>query len=547
VLVWLSDLNATGQSRSYPGALPPSDTDAACRELIDIGALTITFADVRPIGQTTDTYCHVRGSIQPGIRYHVDLPLPSKWNGRLIGFGDPGTDGIIFSSNPAIQNRVRDGYAVVNSNSGHDDATEPGASFAYNNRQAEIDYGYRAVHVSTLAAKWILRVYYGRPPDHSYFDGCSNGGRQALVEAQRFPEDYDGVLAGAPAIHSQAINVNRVWMLQQVFRNRFADNLAFDSDGDGVPEDLSKVKLLSAAVLAKCDANDGIRDGVIDDPPACDFRPARDLASHLCANDLNGPSCFTRGQLQLVESMYRGAHDSKGRQVIRGFAKGTEPDWGSVLLPHAGNKLRPAFMESSDYVNYLLYENDPGIAVGDSTDISRPPNRTGNPPEFGWWQFDIDTITAGQGRLMAAILDASSSDLGRFAANPKRKLLIFHGWSDPIIPAEPTIDYYQAVVKQTFAGDFDKTRGQARLFMFPGMAHCSGGSGPGAPEDLLRRLQEWVEGGKPPDYVIARHRTNGVVDNERKICAFPQRAVYTGPEGHQNDRRNWIADNFSCR
>jgi feruloyl esterase len=148
---------------------------------------------------------------------------------------------------------------------------------------------------------------------------------------------------------------------------------------------------------------------------------------------------------------------------------------------------------------------------------------------------------------MAAILDASSPDLRRFASNPKRKLLIFHGWSDPIIQPEPTVDYYQTMAKQTFAGDFDKTRAQVRLFMFPGMAHCSGGPGPSVPEDLLRRLEEWVEGDKAPDYAIARHRTKGVVDNERKVCAFPQRAVYIGPEGQHNDPRNWIAENFSCR
>lgn len=384
VLAFLTNLNAAGQLRGYPGASSPPDGEGGCRELIDIGALTITFADVRPVGQTTDKYCHVRGSIQPGIRYHVDMPLPSKWNGRLIGIGDPGTDGIIFSSNPAIQERVLEGYAVVNSNSGHDAATEPGASFAYNNRQAEIDYGYRAVHTSTLAARWILRVYYGRLPDYSYFDGCSNGGRQALIEAQRFPGDYDGILAGSPAVYSQAVHVNRLWMLQQVFRSRFADNLAFDSNGDGIPDDLGKLRLLSDAVVAKCDTRDGIRDGIIDNPLACEFTPAVDLATHRCAGDVNGPSCFTRGQLHVIESMYRGAHDSKGRQIIKGFAKGSEPDWSSDVVPHAGNKLRPGFMVSGDYANYLLYENDPGIAVRNLGDTSQLLNTKGSAPEFGW-------------------------------------------------------------------------------------------------------------------------------------------------------------------
>lgn len=268
-----------------------SDSESACRALLDIGALTITLAEFRSLGTSQQQYCHVRGTIAPGIRFHVELPLPSRWNGRFLAFGDGGKDGLIFSNNPYVQQRALQGYAVVNSNSGHDAAVEPGSSFGFNNRQAEVDYGYRAVHVSTLAAKWIARTYYRRPAAKSYFEGCSAGGRQGLMEAQRFPNDFDGIVAGAPANYFQAQHVNRVWMLQKVFARRFADDLAFDSHGDGVPEDTSKLSILTREVLAKCDSQDGIADGVIDDPTACGFRAgSRSGQTRTIARSLAGRS-----------------------------------------------------------------------------------------------------------------------------------------------------------------------------------------------------------------------------------------------------------------
>jgi feruloyl esterase len=545
-------INATGldagQGRGFPGAAPPSDTEAACRDLMDIGALTITFAEFRSVNGSPDQYCQVRGMIAPGIRYHVDLPLPSRWNRRLIGFGDGSTDGVVFSTSPFIQQRVQQGYAVVNSNSGHDDAVEPGASFGFNNRQAEIDYGYRAVHLTTLAAKWIARVYYGSPPAHSYFDGCSNGGRQALMEAQRFSDDYDGLLVGAPNLYSQAQHVNHVWLLQKTFAKDFADNLAFDSNGDGVPEDLTKLNILAAAVLEKCDSVDGIKDGVIEDPRSCQFRPAVDLARHACPGSVNGPSCFTRGQLRLIEDAYRGAYDSRGRQIIKGFALGSEPAWAFAFLPHAGNKLRPVFLSGSgDYINYLFYEDDPGVLPPDLTRPARGSSKGAVQREYGWWEFNVDHVTAGRGAYMARILDASSPDLTAFASNKKRKLLMYHGWSDHLVQPEPSIDYYEEVVRRTFGGSVEAAREQFRLFMLPGMEHCGGGPGPGDWGDKLQTLVDWVEDGRAPDFLTVHHRSGGVIDNERKVCAYPQRSVYTGPTGQGSERTNWTAGNFACQ
>jgi feruloyl esterase len=523
----------------------PSDAEAGCRALTDFPALEVTLAEFRTAAKAQQPFCHVRGRIAPGIRYHVQLPLPSKWNGRLLVLGDGGKDGAVTSTpNAFVESRVLEGYAVVNSNSGHDAVTEPNSSFGFNNRQAEIDYGYRAVHLSTVAAKALAASYYRRAPARSYFDGCSAGGRQGLMEAQRFPDDFDGIAAGAPANYFQANHLHRIAVLQKLFATQFGANLAFDADKDGVPEDLSKVTLLEKEVLAKCDALDGINDGVIDDPTSCTFSPATDLSRFLCAGDVNGPSCFTRSQIRTIDTIYDGPHTSGDVRISKGLARGSESTWAAAVIPHAGNKLQPAYLGNvGDYPNYLFYEIDPGIAPADWSKTTQP-LASG---EYGWWQFPIDDVAAGKGKVMSQITDAKDPDLTKFVSNPARKLLLYHGWSDPMIPPEPTLDYYREVVERTFKGNVDAARKQARLFMFPGMAHCGGGPGPNQWGDTLARLVDWVENDKPPDFLIAEHRTKGAVDNERKVCAYPQRAVYTGPAGQQNDRANWKAVNFECR
>jgi feruloyl esterase len=522
-----------------------TDDESACRVLADFPALNVTLAEVRQAGNEQQRYCHVRGLIAPGTRYHVQLPLPSRWNGRLLAMGDGGKDGVVaLVTNPFVVQKLLGGYVVVNSNSGHDAAVEPNGSFAFNNRQAEIDYGHRAVHLSTIAAKFIAQAYYKRAPSKSYFDGCSAGGRQGLMQAQRYPNDFDGIIAGAPANYFQAQHVARIAVLQRLFADSFRDNLAFDTDKNGVAEDTSKLALLTQQVLTKCDALDGITDGVLDHPPSCAFRPEADLSHHACAGDVNGPACFTKAQIRLIAEIYRGPHDSRGRRIIKGLALGSEAAWGSAVIPHAGNKLRPGFLgNAGDFPNYLFFEHDPGVAPADLADVKRPLQ----PHEYGWWQFNIDDVTAGKGRLMSQIIDASDTDLTTFVGNSSRKLILYHGWSDPMIPAEPTLDYYREMVQRTFKGNVSKARSDVRLFMFPGMDHCGGGAGPNQWGDTLAALVEWVEKGSAPDFLVAEHRTKSVVDNQRKVCAYPQRAVYVGPAGQQNDSKNWIAENFQCR
>jgi feruloyl esterase len=518
------------------------DDAAACAELALVPNLTITFAGVRQ-AQGGLSYCYVRGIIAPAIGFHVQLPLRASWNGRFLMWGDGGKDGDLDFADP----RVAEGYAVANTNMGHDVGAEPGSSFGLDNRQSEIDFGYRAVHLTVVAAKEVAEAYYDRAPTYSYFEGCSTGGRQGLMEAQRYPDDFDGIVAGAPAHLYQDLNAARTWLLQRMYRDGFAGSLSFDTDGDGLPDSPRKLELLTAAVLEKCDAMDGIRDGVLDEPRDCTFEPSEDLSHLMCARNVNGDGCFTTLQLRHIEDFYAGAYDSSGRRVYPGHPFGSEAQWQNLYVPHRGNNYTAgALGVTADHINYLFYETDPGVPPASLTDLSRPPSRTGMRPEFAWWEFDIDDVTRGRGDLMKSITDANDRDLTRFLVENDGKLILYHGWSDGLITPTGTVEYYEGMVDETFGNDLQAARERARLFMIPGMGHCSGGPGPNT-WDKLAPLVAWVEQGVAPDAVVAQHRTGGAVDNERPIFAYPDRAVYAGPAGGQNDPANWVRTNFRRR
>ena len=525
-----------------PGAAAADPDRAACEALRELPNLTITLARLVDADGDTPRYCYVRGTIPPGIVYHVQLPLPDNWNGRFLTYGDGTKDGDLDFAD----HRLAEGYAVANSNMGHDAGSEPGAWFAFDNAQAEIDFGYRAVHLTANAGKSVVAAYYERPAARSYFEGCSTGGREGLMEAQRFPNDFDGIVAGAPVFKYQELNAGHTWLLQRVFRNDYAGNLAFDADGDGTPESLRKLELLADTVLARCDANDGIEDGVIDEPLTCDFEPKRDLATMMCPKDANADACFTTAQLKTIEDFYRGPYDSRGLVVIKGRAFGAERGW-TEYIPYAGNQMFPTHLfNARDHAAFLFYEKDPGVPVPRANDLKYVPDKKATPPEWAWWEFDIDDLTAGKADLMKSLMNATDPDLERFLVRRNGKLILWHGWNDAGAPPEPTKDYYDEVVAATFGGDRAAARSSARLFMFPGMGHCAGGAGPNT-WDPLAPLVAWVESGTAPDSVVATHSTDGRVDNERAVCAYPQVARYSGPAGGANDRANWTAANFTCR
>jgi len=217
------------------------------------------------------------------------------------------------------------------------------------------------------------------------------------------------------------------------------------------------------------------------------------------------------------------------------------------VIAYKGNNLFPTHLGYEvDHVNYLFYEKSPGSPMPVPNDLHQIPNKKTHPPEFAWWEFNIDDVTAGKGNFMMSITDAKDPDLSRFLKRKNGKLLLYHGWGDGDSHPILTYDYYKDVITKTFDGDVDAAREKVRLFMVPGMGHCRGGPGCNT-WDRLAPLVDWIEHGKAPDLIVAEHLTNGKVDNQRPLCAYPQHAVYNGPAGGQNDPKNWVAQNFVCR
>jgi hypothetical protein len=532
--------HAQSQPQSSPAQ---SSNEVACEALQSLANLTITSAAMKSAVGDTPVHCYVRGTLAGTIRFHMQLPVPADWNGRLLNMGDGGKDGDLDFSD----HRVAQGYAVGNSNTGHDAAVQRGASFARDSRQAVIDFGYRAIHLTANASKALVRAYYGRPASYDYFEGCSTGGRQGLMEAQRFPDDFDGIVSGAPVYDYQVTNITNLWMVRHSFVDDFAGNLAYDSDGNGRPDDLTKWEIVRDTVLDVCDANDGIEDGLITNPNTCGFDPDEHLAQYTCPNDVDAADCLTQRQLDTVRNLYRGPQDSRGTQVGGGMNFGSEYDWDRTIVAHEGNNLLPSrLLYVIDHMNYLFYEESPGVPVTRPTDLSIAPSRTSTPPEFAWWEFDIDDYTAGKAARMSEILDATDPDLSRYMHRHGGKLLLYHGWADPERTGQPVIDYYEAVVDATFDGAVERASDQVRLFMVPGMGHCAGG--PGLSEwDRLAPLVDWVENGNAPDRIVAEHQSDGEVDNQRLICPYPQNAVFIGPRARANDSAEWVEHNFECR
>ncbi len=532
VLGWLA-LAAAAQAQE--------DHAAHCEAMIDTRNLTLYRAEWRAASESSPAYCHVQGQVGPGLTWYVQMPPPEAWNGRFLNWGDGGHDGDLDYA----PHRVAEGYAVANGNMGHDNGSQPGATFAFNDRQAEIVYGYGHIKATTDAAKTAIRAFYGRPAEYSYHEGCSTGGRQGLMAAQRWPSIFDGIVAGAPASFLQRLNVTHNWDMQVMLRDDYAGSLSYDTDDNGTLDSLTKADMLTEAVLAQCDANDGITDRVVNNPETCDFVPERDLAHAMCVDDVNGDDCFTTTQLEAIQAIYSGPYDSAGTSIYKGKSYGSEMRWPLIVVPHEGNNHRPGQMGlASDYVNFLFYDNDPGVPTTRPTDLSLEPDATREPPEFAWWQFDFDDFTAGLGDTMRAITDADDPNMSRYLKQEGGKLLIWHGWADTVIPAQPMVDFYGEVVDVTFDGDRAASDESVRLFMPPGVAHCAGGPGPDS-WDRLAPIVEWVENGTPPDSLTVQKLDDGAVVNERLVCPYPEQAVYVG-DGDANDPANWVAGNFVC-
>jgi tannase/feruloyl esterase len=482
---------------------------AACATLVAMTGYEFSVITAAPVAATNDApeYCRVTGQIQPEIRFEVSLP--AAWNGRLYVFGNGGYAGEALDAPGRVASARRAlarGFAVAQMNTGHDAAVEPLGTFAANS-QKFLDYAYRGMHVTVLTAKKILQSYYDGSLRHSYFDGCSTGGRQALISAQRFPEDFDGVVAGAPVLNFSGTMID------------YASNQRALAAAPIAPE---KLKIIADAVYKKCDAIDGASDGLIDDPRQCPFRPSADLPR--CTGDADGPSCFTAAQVKTLETIYGGVQRN-GAELFPGWPVGAEIGAPGPGAPGGGASgwmpwfvgapnLRPIQINFGEtFFKYMAFGK---------------PN-----PSYDWLTFSVD---ADLDKIQWArnILDATDPDLSRFKARGG-KIVGYFGWADPALNPMMGVNYYESVLRTVGPSTTDFYR----LFMVPGMFHCGGGIGTST-FDALTPLIEWVEKGTAPKSIAASRLVDGKAVRTRPLCPYPEVAKYKG-SGSIDE-----AANFSC-
>lgn len=482
----------------------------------------ITLANTLPPGTFTPPYgdsidkmpafCRVAGVLKPSadsyIRFEVWMPA-AEWNGRFLGVGNGGFAGAIDYRGMA--NALKRAYATAATDTGHEGQAED-ASWAYRHPEKVVDFGFRALHETTVAAKRIVEAFYGRPANRAYFDSCSDGGREALMEAQRFPEDFDGILAGAPANDW----TNLVTGGLAVLRALSDDPAAYISS--------VKIPAVSTAVLSACDAQDGLRDGIVSDPPRCEFNP-----DVLLCKGPESRSCLTAPQIGALKKLYAGAVDSRGKQIFPGLLPGAEDGpggWSAWILGDApGASAGAGYI--TNYFRYVVFED----------------------PVWNLMTANTDEAQRAANKKTASALNATDPDLRRFQARGG-KLILYHGWNDPGISPLNTVKYYGAVLHTTGEAT---AKNFVRLYMVPGMQHCYGGPGAtsfgqlgtttakGAEHGIYTALEDWVEKGTPPGEVIAtKYDDSKKAIMTRPLCPYPQAAKYKG-SGDPNDYTN-----FAC-
>ncbi len=462
----------------------------------------------RVVAATADTpqHCRVTGLIAPEVAFEVNLP--DRWNRRFYMTGNGGLAGDALDG-PTNADRtagLSNGFVHARTNTGHDARKEPSGSFILSNPQKAIDYAYRAVHVTAELAKKIATDYYAQPILFSYWNSCSNGGRQGLLEAQRYPDDFDGIVANAPWVNQTGFTIGAMW-------NQKALTAA--------PVSPAKMVLVAQKVMDKCDAVDGLKDGLIDDPRACRFDAARDVPA--CSAGADGADCLTAAQAGTVNKVYSGP-SSKGKPFMAGFMPGSEAvttaangtmtsGWVGPIAPAQPGAKPADFNLAEGVFKYLMLD---------------PPQ-----PDYDFMKFDYDRDVSLAERW-SKLADALDPDLSKFRKSGG-KVIMTYGWADTILQPMMGVKYYEAVT----AKHGKSTADFARLFMVPGMAHCQGGIGPDR-NDAVTAVIDWVEKNKAPDSLIASKVTNNAVVRTRPLCPYPQVARYKG-QGSIDD-----AANFRC-
>lgn len=469
----LSSATITAADAVAPGAfVPPTPANAAAAK---------RFAAL-------PAFCRVQATVTPTadseIRIEVWLPS-SGWNGRFQGVGGRALGGIIVY--PAMADALAAGYATASTDTGHVGA---GGAFGLGHPEKVVDHGHRAVHEMTVAAKAIVAGFYERPAQRAYFNGCSLGGRQGLAEAQRYPLDYDGVVAGDIAHNIRDLYAAR--LTQHQFAHRSGQSTL----------DAAALRMLNAGAVAACDKADGLEDGVIDRPQQCRFDPAT-----LACRATGAAGCLTPEQVETARFLYKPVvRPDTGAFVSNGLMPGSEAGWGAIL----GNEPE---RNSVEVYRYVVFKD----------------------PQWDWRQFDLPASLTAASSSQLPEIDATSPDLTAFFRRGG-KLLLTHGWADPQTPPLNGLDYYSQTKERVGATAADAS---LRLFMVPGMGHCEGGVGTDI-FDAMEPLSQWVERGVTPLRFDAKRVVDGAVVRTRPLCAYPTVARWNGAGDSSS------AANFSC-
>ena len=435
-------------------------------------------------------FCRVAGFATPTsdshIGFEVWLPVAANWNGKYVGIGNPGFIGSI--SYGGLVREIARGSATASTDTGHLDGgatSEAPDAWAIGHPEKVADWGYRAVHETTVAAKQLLQAFYGKPAKLSFWSSCHEGGNQALTEAQKFPTDFDGIAAGDPAYnitHLQAVSEYVTWVSLK--------------DGVKAPGYIppSKYPVIHRAALDPCDTLDGVRDNVIEDPTSCPFKPE----TIRCPGNTDNASCLTGPQVETAKLIYAGPKFADGKQIYPGFDPGSEMGWGLMAAGPEPLSISTGFFKS------IVFEN----------------------PQWDFRTFDVDPDTRLADSKAGAALNSNDPNLKAFKAHGG-KLLLYESWDEAIIPPRSAIDYYNSV--QATMGGPSQTKDFFRLFMVPGMGMCPGfGFGNDGTFDAMDVVQKWRETNVAPDKIINSHRTAGVVDKTHPACPYPQVAIYKG-------------------
>lgn len=498
--------------------VPSAPDEKACAALVDTVNTSVSIQSAELVRPPFNTFargtagrqipvnvpfCRVVGTIKPttdsDIQFELWLPPQADWNSKFQGVGSGSSLGAI--EHQSMLRGLTRGYATLSTDSGHRSTTNTDNSWAFNHPERIIDFGYRAQHLATQAAKNLTQRFYGRAPRHSYFVGCSQGGHHGLMEAQRFPEDYDGIIAGAPVYDWVGEMTEQAWN---------ARALQQTPAGALSPE---KLQLLHQGVVKAC----GGPDGLVEDPRKCSFDP-----STLKCDTPAQSSCLTDGEVAAVRQMYAGPKTSAGVRSYPGLSLGSESGWG--WLWSDPKKLGGSWLE---FYRFMVFQN----------------------PSWDLSMLDLGRDPSVAEQKVGQMLNPSNPDLSDFAENGG-KIIIYHGWADDMVPSQVSIDYYDSVNSKLGPKQLDQFY---RLFMVPGMWHCSRGPDvlfrsevaaaiPLEPErDLLTALEQWVERNRAPNsFVASRLNKDGTIERTHLLCAYPKIAKHRG----QGDVMQ--AESFAC-